>query len=192
MAIPVAENLLASLGKGEKLNTNDRRHCVAYLMATAPVSNVELARMFDVSEGTIRADKKIIREERAKSIKQDDIALVIADINLCLEKQMADIEASKRRCKQGTRSYLDHCKAIFSMQVSAVQALQNLGFYPKNLGNMTVERFDWKATVAKDGAVSTVAAPEGIQEADFEVIEPVALPPPSNEEIEDIYQEDEV
>jgi hypothetical protein len=62
-----------------------------------------------------------------------------------------------------------------------------LGFYPKNLGNMTVEKFEYKAIVSKDGSVDTRPVnlvlpgdepeePE-VKEADFKM-----LPPPENVE----------
>jgi hypothetical protein len=41
------------------------------------------------------------------------------------------------------------------LRFKCVKALQDLGYYPKNLGNMTVQKFDFKAIVNKlDGSVT--------------------------------------
>ena len=41
------------------------------------------------------------------------------------------------------------------MQVEKVTALQRLGYYPVNLGNMTIDKFEYKATVSLDGSVES-------------------------------------
>jgi hypothetical protein len=166
MALPHAEKLIERARRGERLGTKDRRHCISFLMTTQPdATNVEMGQLFQVTERAIRIDKKYIREERAKLIKQDDIGLVIADIAMSFDNQVRDIEKSKRKCKLGGRPYLEHCKAIFNLQLQKVKALQELGYYPKNLGNMTVEKFEYKAIVGKDGSVNTRAI-EGYEEDD--------------------------
>lgn len=156
MAIPHAEKLIEKAQKGERLDSKERRHCLAFLMATSQMESTEqLATLFQVSDRLIRADKKYIREEKARTIKDDDIALVIADIAMTLERQMRDLERSKHHCKPGTVAYLRHCTAIHEVQLKTVSALQDLGYYPKNLGLMTVEKWDYKATVSRDGTIQT-------------------------------------
>lgn len=156
MSIPHAEKLIEKANRGERLDSKERRHCLAFLMATSQVeSTAELASLFQVSDRLIRADKKYIREEKAKTIKDDDIALVIADIAMTLDKQMRDLERSKAKCTLGTVAYLRHCTAIHEVQLKTVGALQDLGYYPKNLGLMTVEKWDYKATVSRDGTILT-------------------------------------
>ncbi len=184
--LPVADKLILQAQQGEKLSSKDRRHCISYLLATSPEStNVAMANLFQVSEGQIRHDRKTIREERAKLIKEDDIGLVIADIALNFDRQVRDIEKSKRDAKTGSMSYLQHCKAIFQLELEKVKVLQDLGYYPKNLGNMTVDKFEYKAIVSKDGNVDTretnlkFNAQGEIQEAEFEVVIPKALDAPA-------------
>ncbi len=127
-----------------------------FLIATSQVeSTEELANLFKVSDRQIRADKKVIREEKARTIKDDDIGLVIADIALTLDKQMRDLEKSKAKCTLGTVAYLRHCTAIHEVQLKTVSALQDLGYYPKNLGTMTVDKWEYKATVSRDGSILT-------------------------------------
>jgi hypothetical protein len=141
-----------------------------------------MAEVFKVSERMIRLDKKYLREEKAKLIKEDDPGLVVADIVLSYENQVADIEKSKGKCKIGSRDYLEHCKAIFNMRREMVKALQELGYYPKNLGNMTVEKFVYKSIVnPKDNSVLT--RPLNKDEViDVEFISPLGLPSPTQEQ----------
>jgi hypothetical protein len=156
MLRPQAEQLIDRARAGERLTTAERRHCISYLTVTHPdMTKVAMGDLFGVGEAMIRQDFKKIREEKAKLIKEDDIGLVIADIALTFERQVIDIERSKRECKLGSRAYLEHCRAIARMQVDRVELLQNLGFYPKNLGNMTIDKFEYKAIVTEDGSVDT-------------------------------------
>jgi len=156
MVRPEAEKLIQRASAGERLTTADRRYCISYLTATRPeLSNIAMGDIFGVTEAAIRLDLKKIREDKAKLIREDDIGLVIADIALTFERQVQDIERSKNKSQIGSRTYLEHCRAIARMQVERVQLLQELGFYPKNLGNMTVNKFEYRAVVTKDGSVDT-------------------------------------
>jgi hypothetical protein len=151
MSIPNSEELLKSARKGIRLGTKDRRTCITYLTATKPeLTNASLADLFQVSERQIRDDKTRNRRQRADIIKNEDPGLVIADIATCYDKQIVDMEASKSQCKMGSLTYLAHCKAIFNAQLLKVKALQDLGYYPKNLGNMVIEKFEFTSTVASD------------------------------------------
>lgn len=182
MALTEAEKIVQRATAGEQITAKERRHVVGYWMGTAPdMTNQQIADAFRVTEGQIRLDKKNIREEKARLLKEDDIGLIIADIVLTFERQVRDIESSKTKCDKGTRSYLEHCKSIFTLQKDMVKALQDLGYYPKNLGNLTIEKYDYKAIVTKDGNVDTrrieMTEPRAIQDAEF--VDLPALPPAS-------------
>lgn len=156
MAIPFAQKLLEDLqqGRKDKLSPTERRHVVAFLIATQPdLTNQEMADIFRVTERVIRMDKLAIRENRSQLIRQEDIGLVIADILIDYDRNIRDLEKSKRAAKPGTPVYLRHCEASMKMRLDTVRALQDLGYYPKNLGNMTVNKFEYKAIVNKDGSV---------------------------------------
>lgn len=170
---------------GERIGTAERRRAVAYIMGAMPeLTNNEIAAIFEMSEGQIRADKKTIREEKAKLIKEDDIGLVIADIALNFDRQIKDLEKSKQKCATGTRTFLEHCKSIFTLELMKVKALQDLGYYPKNLGNLSIEKFEYKAIVSKDGGVDTrpvhlviadTKAEQDIMDAEFEEVSRKAI-----------------
>ncbi len=177
MAFANAEKIITRAQKGEKVSRRERLHAISFIMATMPtLTNREIGEIFGITERAVRVDRVKVKEERASQIKEEDIALVIADIAMTYDAQLRDLEKSKQKCKLGSRDYISHCDTIFNMQYKKVQALQNLGYYPKNLGNMTVEKFEYKAIVNKDNSVVTArkidvidTTPKGI-EATSEVV----------------------
>jgi len=189
MAIPKAEKLIALAQTGERLVAKDRLHVVRYMMATRPdETNQSIADLCQVSERMIRKDKDAIRREKAQLIREDDIANVIADIAMNFDRQIKDLEASKKskECKPGTRTYLEHCKTIFTLELNKVAALQNLGYYPKSLGTLTTQKFEFTASVGimegegtKPAAVTARADSDEALEAEFtDVLEPRLLEAP--------------
>jgi len=155
------EELLAKARSGEKIETDPRRDVIQYLMATEPhLSNSDMARLFGLSEGMIRKDKDIIRKRAAEDISKEDVGLVIGDIRRTYERFISDIQrvlSNKQLCPPGTKTYLDYQKALVDYQLKIVEALQSLGFYPKNLGTMQQNKFVFKSHVAKDGSIETKA-----------------------------------
>lgn len=186
--IPHAEKLIERAQKGERLNAKDRRHAVAYLIATRPeITACAMGDLFYVSEGMIRVDKRIIKQEKAKLLQKEDVALVIVDIADCFDRQVKDLEASKRKCKLGSATYLAHCKEIFNLRLKMVTALQELGYYPKNLGSMTIDKYEYRATVGADNSVTTRAVNLDVRDGEFEDIIPAQLAAPepaTTEEVE--------
>lgn len=154
MPIPHAEKLIELARKGHSLPTKDRRHCVGFLVSTKPdLTNSAMAELFQVSERQIREDKTRLRKLRADVIKEEDPGLVIADIAMCYDQQIRDMEASKAKCQLGSRTYLAHCQAILNSQFLKVKALQDLGYFPKHLGNLVIEKFEFKSTVTSDNTL---------------------------------------
>jgi hypothetical protein len=175
--IPVTQKLLDEAST-RKLSAKERRQCVVYLKTTNPdVTNVSMAELFQVTERTIRQDLQAFRREKARFIKEDDVGLIIADIALDYERQIRDIERGKAKATVGSKTFLDYCTAAMELRLKCVKALQDLGYYPKNLGNMTIKKFDFKAIVNKmDGSVTTVRAEklsdqEDVIDAEFDVKE---------------------
>ncbi len=151
MAVPLSEKLLTRARNGERLATRDRRNCVTYIIATEPeTTNVAMAEIFQVTERTIRDDKMWIRQERSRFIREEDVSLVIGDIAASFDNEVRDLQVAKRNkeCKPGTRTYMEYCKSIFDMQLRKVKALQDLGYYPRNLGTLTMEKFEYTASVS--------------------------------------------
>lgn len=132
---------------GLELTTEQRRHVVAWMMATGSHTAAEMAVIFKVHERTIITDKSKIRELMAESIKAEDVGLILADIRLSFENAIRRVEKALKKAKPGTGTYLDYVRAIPDLQLQYMKAYQDLGYYPKNLGTIQVDKFEFKATV---------------------------------------------
>lgn len=150
-----AEALMNS-GSDEKLEVEDRRDAVMYLMGVRPdLNNLELARIFKVNEKSIRTDKDLIRKRVAEEIvKGDDISLFVSDLRRGYERIKVELAKSTKKCEYGTNTWLAHTKFEWELEKEIIEALQGLGVLPKNLGNLTKTQFIFKAHVAKGGGVS--------------------------------------
>jgi hypothetical protein len=163
-----SEELLAKSRAGEKLETDQRRDLIAYLMVVQPeLTNSDMARMFGLSEGGIRKDKEVIRKKAAEELSGEDVGLVIADIRRTLDRFKRDMEKALKACEPGTKVYLEYQKALVDYEFKGIEALQSLGFYPKNLGVLQKNQFVFKSIVSKDGSIDTRA----IDAKDAKVIE---------------------
>lgn len=150
------ENLIHNAETGVKISSADRRRCVGYLMSTQlGMSNVEMATKFGVSEKTIREDKKHVKEELISEMRGEDASAVAADLAYNFRRQLRDLEVSKQSCKLGTKDYLQHCTAILDIELKRMKALQDLGLLPKNLGNVSVETFEYAAIVLKGDQIDS-------------------------------------
>lgn len=142
--------------KRRKLTTEERRRVIAFLLSSQPdLSNVEMGTWFQVTEGCIRKDRSTIRKQMANDVKEDDIGMVIADLVWSAKRQIADLETSKAKANKGSMAFVQHCKAVIEIQQNTVKSLQTLGFYPKNLGNLSIDKFEYAAIVSADGSVET-------------------------------------
>jgi hypothetical protein len=166
-ATPVAEQLVDQARRGEKLLMEDRRHAIAYLMYTEPnLSNIELGKMFQVDEGTIRHDVKRIKNKNADTIKEDtDVKLIIADLIAARDRALLEIETAKKMLraagKQDSPNMLNFIKASVEMHMKVTEALQNMGWLPKNIGAITVNKHVFKAVVQKGQFIQTIRVEDG-------------------------------
>jgi hypothetical protein len=156
MATFTTERLLEDARNGTKLDVDDRRRCIRYLMIVNPEnSNVDLSGLFQISEAMIRKDKIAIRQEIADDLRKDDVGLVIADIEFNFRRQLRGLETSKAKCALGTTEYRLHCQAILDIELRKTKMFQDLGYLPKNLGNLTTENYEYAAVLIKDGSVES-------------------------------------
>lgn len=156
MAMFTTERLLEDAKAGIKLEVDDRRRVIRYLMVVNPENtNIDLASTFQVSESMIRKDKATIRQEIADDLRKDDVGLVIADIEFNFRRQLRGLEASKAKCHLGSTEYRLHCQAILDIELRKTKMFQDLGYLPKNLGNLTTESYEYAAVLIKDGSVES-------------------------------------
>lgn len=149
LALPIAEDILKKAQAGQEVSAKERRHAIAFLMAMEPenAGTTDLSRLFKVSDRQIRLDKTEIREERSKLISEEDIGLVIADIRISYENASRELYRQAQKAKAGSQVRLNYITAQHKMLLQTVQALSNLGYYPKNLGTQTVNKYEYIATV---------------------------------------------
>lgn len=133
--------------KSTKNKSADRRIAITTSLLTDSKSNAEFAEELQVSERTITRDRTAIRRDIAETIRSEDVGLVLADIRIAFDKNMRDIGESKKQAHPGTKTYLDHATAEFRMVQDYVSALMDLGVFPKNLGVVHTEKYEFSATV---------------------------------------------
>ena len=186
---PTAQDMIQRAKSGERLTTKERRHVITWLQATSgddtasiSMTNQQLGDLFGVTERTIRQDKQAFRKEKAKFIREDDVSLIIADIALDYERQVRDIEKSKAKAPLGSMTYLRHCTDALNLRVQMVKALQDLGYYPKNLGQLTVTKWDFQAHVDSTTGYVTTEQVDSLPVIDAEVVKPKALTEGNNYE----------
>jgi hypothetical protein len=83
----------------------------------------------------------------ASELRDDDVGLVVADIVFTFKRQLRDLEKSKAACRPGTTEYRKHCESLFNLERECKKLLQDLGWLPKNLGNMTMTEYHYAAIV---------------------------------------------
>lgn len=172
--IPSALNIIREAESGADVSAQQRRHAIGYLMAMEPekaADTLGLSELFRVSDTMIRKDKRIIREEKAAIIKEDDIGLVIADITITYENCLRDLQRSLKETKPGTALFVKTVGEIRDTVIKITDSLQSLGYYPKNLGTQTTKKFSFVAVVDnKDGSVQVqneATSPQTIDAAPF-------------------------
>lgn len=156
------------------------------------MSNTEMAAKFGVSEKTIRDDKKTIKAALVSEMRDEDASAVAADLAFNFRRQLRDLELSKQNCRLGSKEYLGHCTAILDIELKRMRALQDLGLLPKNLGNMTVDTFEYAAVVIKGDQIDAraVHAFDENTQKELKQLSQKALPATASEEIIDVPHEE--
>lgn len=203
--VVIAEETIKKAQQGEKVTTEERRHAIEYIMGVYPDwSNVKLSQIFDVDVKTIRNDKKIIKTANAERVREDtDVKLIIADLLAARERALQEIEEGKKDIvvskKTGTPNHLAWIKAGLEIHIRVTEALQNMGWLPKNIGAISITKNVFKAVVQTNtGIVETrpvdllddIRPGESLEElmrrkgllgAGDQVIDAEILPAPENE-----------
>lgn len=172
-----AQELIDQAREGKILTAKERRHCIDYILSigsgndpddankkgkhATPLTIQEMAELFGVSTRQITLDKRIVREQRAKEVGEEDISLVLADIDYTFSSEIAALQRAKKKAKAGSSTYLQYVKAITELTSQRIKLLQDLGYYPKNIGNLTVAEYDFTAQIdSMTGKVNSVKSSE--------------------------------
>lgn len=141
----------------------------------AEMSNQDMAQLFQVSVRVIYSDITKIRRAKVKEVETEDIAFLVGDLKMAFEKTLRDLEFSQRKAVPGTKTYLDHCKAIFDLRERLIHLYQDIGLIPKDLNKTTYNTYNLIANVAQDTGREVRAL--DLPEAGYEVIEMKELAP---------------
>jgi hypothetical protein len=151
---PVAEQYIALAKSGEKLDADQRRHAITYLLAKGDgYTNVEFGQMFDVDEKTIRRDMVLIKTAQVEDVRETtDVKLVIADLCAARDRALVEIDKMKKKMRDSGKDMTPLFARLIQMPVEVhlkvTQALQDMGWVPKTLGTMT-HRHHFRAVVNK-------------------------------------------
>lgn len=96
-----------------------------------------------------------------KKIKEaaGDTIAVLARLQLSYEGRIAQMERDMRKSKAGSKTRLDYLRALGREEREHTELLQSLGYFPKNLGLQTVQRYEFKAAVGLDVGLGTQRHP---------------------------------
>ncbi len=128
------------------------------------MSKSEMARLFQCDEKTIRNDINLIKTEKAELVREDtDVKLIIADLLEARDKALRECERAKRayEVEEGGRGlmrpgYLKAVELALNIHLKVTEALQNMGWLPKNIGAITINKQVFKSFVdARTGGVET-------------------------------------
>lgn len=147
----VGEKLYQRAQAGEVLSAKERRHTIKWLrMSMAEMSYQDMAQLFQVSVRLIYQDVTKIRRAKTKEVEKEDVMFLIGDLKMAFEKTLRDLEFSQRKAVPGTKTYLDHCRAIFDLRKQLVHLYQEIGLYPKDIAQLTVNTYNLTANVVQD------------------------------------------
>lgn len=154
-----AKELWTNAQNGDKITTQQRRHVLEWLRVMGDTSrtNVDLAKIFGVTERMIRADRQKVREEAVKALSETkDINFVIADVFQDFELQRRDLEKNKKHSREGSATFNQACKMIFDMRIQMLKTLQDLGWLPPSLSTVHTQAYVHTAIVnVSDSSVTT-------------------------------------
>jgi hypothetical protein len=119
------------------------------------MSNQDIARIFAVTERTIRVDKDKIKAKIVRELEESrGTELLVADIMTEFNKQLKDMERSKKKIDEGRELYLKHCVAIVDTRLKIVKVLQDLGWVQKQ-GITVTDQTEYIAVIGQDGNVES-------------------------------------
>lgn len=157
-----AEQLIQRVLRGEKLNTEERRYVVDYVVRNHPhVSNSQMARWLNVDEGTIRYDIKKTKTERLDQVKEDtNLNLIIADLLAARDRVLRNLAKAMKKMEDqqniDNKTYATLNAQYLKVYLDVTEKLQGMGVLPKNLGSLAVKQVIYKSVVqTKSGAVQT-------------------------------------
>jgi hypothetical protein len=136
-----------------RITPSERRRVLIYLdeIGEKNLSNVELAKIFQVTENAIRTDKKRLLNHYVMALTPDAAMSLVArhfkdsDDLISITKRGLD---SNEAGTTGERFYIE---TLMKLYRDRWVAWQEIGLVRKELGNMNATEEKWVATVSPNG-----------------------------------------
>jgi hypothetical protein len=138
-----------------KVTARERRRCLVYVDELGEIhSNVELSKMFGVSESVIRDDKKrLLREFGATLTPEAQIELLARHLR-SIDTLIGNAEAGRKACNAAGAGSINerfYIETLLKLQQERRTTLENTGILRKELGTLNVQEEHWVATTDEAG-----------------------------------------
>ena len=157
---PVSELFEIAQSKTRKLTPQERREVITYLEeagardksgVSKPLSNYQLAELFDVDVKVIRVDKKKILKEYTSAITPDEAMVFVGTFMQGHDDLLRRTVKALNEIPHGTLTHAKYLQLASDLHKRRVQMLQEIGALPKELGNLNVNEELWEAYISDDG-----------------------------------------
>lgn len=146
-----------------KLTAKERRRVIVYLkeIGETKLSNVELAKVFQVDEKVIAADKRRILSDLATSLTPEAQMLIVARHMDDLEELIATGRRGLHANDSGTLNERFYLETLMKLYKERRETYENVGIIRKELGTLNVAEEHWVAEAdISTGALSVRQADE--------------------------------
>jgi hypothetical protein len=150
MANPTAEQLYETAKSGiRKLTATERRRVLIYLdeIGEKGLSNYDLARIFQVTEAIIRADKKRLLNHYVMALTPEAAMSLVARHFKDLDNLIVLARRGLDENDRGSTNERFYVETLAKLYKDRFAAWQEIGVVRKELGHMNVTEEKWVATV---------------------------------------------
>lgn len=135
-----------------KLTVQERRRVHVYLeeIGDTHMSVVELAKIFQVSENTIREDRKAILRSIGKDLTPEAQVMIVAQHMHEIDRLIVTAKNGMRQHTSGALGERWYIETIAKLLKEKRETYENVGVIRKELGTLNVAEEQWVATVDPD------------------------------------------
>lgn len=132
-----------------KLNSVDRRRVLVYIdeIGDDDFTNVELAKIFQVSEPIIRQDKRKILQSIGAALTPEAQVMIVAQHMHEIDRLIVIAKNGMRQHNSGVMGERWYIETIAKLLKEKRETYENIGVIRKELGTLNVAEETWVATV---------------------------------------------
>jgi hypothetical protein len=135
-----------------KLTAPERRRVLVYLseIGETKESNVELAKLFKVTETVIRQDKQRLLREMGKELTPQAQVMIVAAHLHDLNQLIITAKRGQLQNESGTLNERFYVETLMKLYKERRETYENVGVIRKELGTINVDQEHWVATADTD------------------------------------------